>query len=100
MVQMYLGGHSADDPRISPLQADYAGAPPVWICVGDTEILHDDACRLQQRLKDQGVAVTFDEKHDLPHVWPLFHAYLPEARQTLDDLAGWITALHPSADEN
>ena len=100
MVQMYLAGADRNDPRISALNADYQGAPPVWICVGDTEILRDDARRIQQRLKDQGVAVTFLEAHDLPHVWPIFHNILPEARQTLGTLAGWIKALPRPAGES
>ena len=32
----------------------------------------------------------FTEEKDLPHVWPIFHNILPEARQTLDALATWI----------
>jgi len=39
------------------------------------------------------VPVAFHEEHDLPHVWPIFHNLLPEARQTLDTLADWIKAL-------
>ncbi len=35
MVRHYLNGRPADDPRASPLFADYAGAPPIWIAVGD-----------------------------------------------------------------
>jgi acetyl esterase/lipase len=82
------------------LGANYQGASPVWISVGDTEILRDDARRIQQRLKDQGVAVKFREAHDLPHVWPIFHNILPEARQTLDELASWIKALPRPANES
>lgn len=93
MVAMYLNGSDSSIPRISPLSADYRGAPPVWICVGDTEILRDDARRMWHLLQDQGVEVVFDEEHDLPHVWPIFHNILPEARQTLDRLADWIKAL-------
>lgn len=90
MGQMYLGGHSVDDPRVSPLKADYVGAPPVWITVGDTEILHDDARRMAARLQEAGVHATLRERTDLPHVWPIFHNVLPEGRETLDEVAGWI----------
>jgi len=90
MGQMYLGDHPSADPEISPLRRTYPAAPPIWLTVGDTEILRDDSRALAQALRDQGVAVTFEERHDLPHVWPIFHNFLPEARQTLDDLAEWI----------
>ena len=88
--QMYIGAQPAACPEISPLFADFTGATPVWLTVGDTEILCDDSRRMAQRLTAQGVEVTFDERQDLPHVWPLFHNSLPEARETLDQLAGWI----------
>ena len=92
MTEYYLSGHSADDPRASPLNADFTGAPPIWLTVGDTEILLDDSRRIDARLKDQGVPVTLKIERDLPHVWPLFHNVLPEATATLKTLAFWIRA--------
>lgn len=90
MSQMYLGGHPADDPVASPLFAMFSENAAVWITVGDTEILHDDTRRVVTHLKGHGADVTFEEQHDLPHVWPIFHNILPEARETLDSLADWI----------
>jgi len=96
LMGFYLGDHAGDDPRVSPLFADFNGAPPVWLCAGTAEILLDDTRRMTTRLRDQGVAVTEVIETDLPHVWPIFHNTLPEARQTLDQLAGWITSLSRS----
>ncbi|MFT6676549.1 MAG: acetyl esterase/lipase [Sulfitobacter sp.] len=93
--QMYLNGQDVDDPRVSPIKADFHGACPVWLTVGDTEILRDDSRLMAAHLENAGVSVHFDEKQDLPHVWPIFHNILPEARQSLDDLAVWIRALPP-----
>jgi len=93
MRGMFLAGHDADDPRASPLRGHYEGAPPVWMTVGDTEILRDDAVRMQARLEAQGVAGVLRVAEDHPHVWPLFHNFLPEATATLRDLAAWIRAL-------
>ena len=90
MAEMYLAGHPAKDPRVSAHFAPFGGAPPIWISVGDTEILRDDSRRLCARLSDEKVDVTFEERRDLPHVWPFFHNTLPEARETLDCLADWI----------
>lgn len=90
MAEMYLGGHGGTDPRASPLFADFRGAPPVWLTVGETEILHDDSARLAERLARSGVDVTYTTAWDLPHVWPIFHNILPEARVTLRDLGQWI----------
>ena len=96
----YLAGHDARDPRASPLFADFHGAPPVAIWAGDTEILLDDARRMAAHLKDDGVAVRCDILHDLPHAWPLFHNYLPEARETLDEIADWLSPLWPKSGES
>jgi acetyl esterase/lipase len=88
--EMFLNGEPCNDPRVSPLEGDFAGAPPVWFTVGDTEILCDDSHRLAKKCEAQGVSVTLIERHDLPHVWPIFHNILPEARETLDQLGQWI----------
>ena len=93
MVEMVMQGQPPDHPLASPIHGDFHGAPPVWICVGDTEILEDDARDMAARLRDHGVEVTLRVERDLPHVWPLFHNYLPEARSTLDSIAAWISTL-------
>ncbi|RKF16005.1 alpha/beta hydrolase [Roseovarius spongiae] len=93
MAAMYLAGAPAEDSRASPLNADFTGAPPVWLTASDSEILADDTRRMAARLLEQGVDVTCVIERDLPHVWPLFQTFLPEARQTLAELAGWITSL-------
>lgn len=90
LAEMFLQGHPGDDPDVSPLFARFDGSPSAWITVGDTEILLDDARRLAAQMRSEGVQVQLVQEHDLPHVWPLFHNILPEARQTLNALAAWI----------
>ncbi|WP_254694111.1 alpha/beta hydrolase [Sulfitobacter sp. SK012] len=90
MAEIFLNGQPPDDPRCSPLHGQFHGAPPTWFTVGDTEILRDDARRLADVLRRDGAPVNLVERHDLPHVWPLMHNILPEARETLDALAEWI----------
>lgn len=92
MAQFYLAGQSPDDPGVSPLNGDFHGAPPVWLTVGDSEILYDDSVRMATHLTAQNVTTTLCVEHDLPHVWPIFHNVLPEARSTLAALAKWISA--------
>lgn len=93
MAARYLGTADPRDPRASPLYADFTGAPPVYLTAGDTEILLDDTTRMAERLRAQGVAVTVEDARDLPHVWPIFHNALPEARATLRRVARWISPL-------
>ena len=93
MADLYLGDADPRDPRASPVFAHFAGAPPVWLTVDDTEILRDDCVRLRDLMVEHGVPVTLEVTSGLPHDWPIFHNVLPEARTTLDQLAGWAKAL-------
>ena len=87
----YLNGAPADDPRASPIFADFKGASAVRIWVGDTEILLDDSRRMAAHLQAQGVDVDLTVARDLPHVWPIFARWqLPESDATLGDIAAGI----------
>lgn len=88
----YLNGAPAEDPRATPLFADFTGAGPVALYASDSEVFLDDTRRMAAALRAQGVPVTERIEAGLPHVWPIFHNYLPEARATLADLAGRISA--------
>ena len=90
MTDVIIGDGDRKDPRASPLFANFKGAPPMWLRVGDTEILRDDTWRMADVLEQQGVQVDVKTERDLPHVWPLFHNLLPEARSTLREAADWI----------
>lgn len=87
---LYLQGHDPQDPRASPINADFQGSPPVYLAVGTTEMLRDDSIRLRDHLMQSGVDVTLEMGEDLPHVWPLFRPMIPEADQTLRNIADWI----------
>jgi acetyl esterase/lipase len=95
---IYMNGADPADPRASPLFADFTGASPVHLWVGDTEILRDDARRMADRLRGQGVQTGLTEERKLPHVWPIFPAWqLPESASTLDEVARAIQTSLDSA---
>ncbi|RYH08314.1 alpha/beta hydrolase [Tropicimonas sp. IMCC6043] len=93
LVGFVLGGIAADDPRVSPLFAAFADPPPVRLHVGTTEILRDDSRRMEAHLRAAGGRVSLREWPEAPHLWPIFDGYIPEARETLEDLAEFIRAL-------
>lgn len=97
---LILGGArpgDADDPRLSPLHAQFPAPPPVQIHVAQTEILRDDSLRLRNRLPDAEIRLW----GDLVHAWPTLHTWLPEARETLDQTADFIQrSLPPRSDES
>jgi epsilon-lactone hydrolase len=89
----YLAGADPRDPRASPVFGRFEGAPPVLIQSSRHEILRDDARRMVARLRECGVVVTHDEWEGVPHVWQLFHSWLPEGDRALD-AAGAFVAGH------
>ncbi len=94
----YLAGADPTDPRASPLFADFPDPPPVFLQVGAREILRDDSRRMAERLRAAGGAVTLDEWPDAPHVFTMFDAYLPEAREGLRRIGRFIDGLWEGRD--
>jgi acetyl esterase/lipase len=88
----YLNGADPETPLASPLYGDLAGLPPLLIQVGAGEVLRDDAERFAAKARAAGVAVDFSVWRNMPHVWQLFQAVLPEARQALDQAAAFARA--------
>ncbi|MDF1856122.1 alpha/beta hydrolase fold domain-containing protein [Pseudooceanicola sp.] len=91
----YLAGADPRDPGVSPLFADFPDCPPVWLHVGQTEILRDDTLRMTEHLRGQGAEVSLDLWADLPHVVAIFQGWLPEADAVLRGAAGFIRARFP-----
>ncbi len=87
-VERYLQGAPADDPRASPLFAAFPGCPPIHLQHSESEILRDDTLRMADRLRGFGAEVTVQSWPHAPHVWQMFHGWIPEARDALDDAAG------------
>lgn len=93
----YLAGTAPDDPRASPLFADFPDAPPVFLQFSSVEILRDDSRRMAARLRSFGADVTCDEWADTPHVFTLFAGWVPEAREGIARAARFINGLWADA---
>jgi acetyl esterase/lipase len=91
MAEHYLVGGDPRHPLASPVHADLTGLPPLLIQVGTAEVLFDDAARLAEKARLAGIDVTFDPWEEMLHVWHVF-AMLPEARQAIERIAGFIRA--------
>jgi acetyl esterase/lipase len=90
MAQAYLGGQNPRTPLAAPLYADLRGLPPLFIQVGTSETLLDDARRLAERAKAAGVDTTLEEWPDMIHVWHLFGSFLPEAQEASDRIGEFV----------
>lgn len=76
-------GGDPRDPLASPLYADLRGLPPLLIHVGADETLRDDSTELAVRARAAGVRVEMTVWPVVPHVWQMFHPFVPEGRQSL-----------------
>jgi monoterpene epsilon-lactone hydrolase len=90
-AQFYVGDGDRRAPLASPLYADLQGLPPLLIHVGADETLLDDSTRLAERAQRAGVKVQLKIYPAVPHVWQLFHRYIPEGRSSLRE-AGMFLA--------
>jgi len=90
MASNYIGENDPGNPLISPLYADMQRIPPLLIHVGSDEMLLDDATRLAAKAERAGVAVTLKIYDRMWHVWHLFAKLMPEAKQAVRELGGFI----------
>ncbi len=89
-ARLYLGGTPATDPLASPLYADLHGLPPMIIHASDNEIVRDDSVRFAGKARAAGVPVELKVWPGLPHVWQAFIPFIPEARESLDEMASFL----------
>lgn len=71
MIHNYAKGQDLKNPLISPLFGDYEGFPPVYIQVGNNEILLDDSVMLYKKLLKANVSVKLDMFRGMWHVFQM-----------------------------
>ena len=87
VAQLYLAGADPKTPTASPLYADLANLPPMFIQASEQEILLDDSVRLAEKIRAAKGVVELQIWPNLPHVWQLGQSFLPEARKALRQAA-------------
>lgn len=94
MAGMFLGGKTDPlDPLANPLEADYAGFPPLYIAASSDETLASDARRLHEKATAQGVDSTLSLVPGMQHVFPSLAGRAPEADAEIARIASWYRAL-------
>jgi epsilon-lactone hydrolase len=89
-TQVYLGDTPPTHPYASPVYADLHGLPPLFIMAGSTEVLLDDSQRVADNARAAGVDCEFEVWKNMPHVWPVFAPFIPEANRALDHAAAFV----------
>jgi acetyl esterase/lipase len=88
-AEFYVGAGDRRAPLASPVYADLRGLPPLLVHVGEDETLLDDSRRLVENAKRAGVAAELKIWPAVPHVWQLFHRWIPEGRESLREAAAF-----------
>jgi acetyl esterase/lipase len=88
----FLAGHDPADPATMPMHADLRGFGPVYIQVGEAELLLDDSRLLAQRLRAAGVEVELEEFEAQQHSFQMAVGRVPEADRAIAALAAWTSA--------
>lgn len=92
MTKVYVPeGERMEDPMISPLYGDFAEFPPVYIQVGENEILLSDATELHKRLVKAGVPAKLDRFKGMWHVFQM--SPLHTASEAMERNAEFICSL-------
>ena len=86
----YLGGADPKNPGASPLFGDPTGLPPIYLLVGSTEVLLDDARRLFTKLSSAGIETSIDVGPEMPHNWPLFAYAIPEGEASVRKIGAFF----------
>ncbi len=82
-AKLYARDLPVTDPKISPINGDWQGLPPILAFGGGDDILVTDARALKAKLP----ATEYDERAGLMHDWPLF--FFPESRDAQAKIAAF-----------
>lgn len=93
MADAYLKQTDPRNPYASPLYADLSGLPPLFIQVGTSECLLDDALRLAQKAKAAGISVELEKWKDKVHMWQYFAPIYAPGQAALESAGAFIRRL-------
>ncbi len=87
----YMDESDPMSPYASPIFHDLHGLPPVYIQVGEEELLLDDSTRFADKAKAAGVDVTLEIFAKKFHVFNAFWRVLPRAREANKKLGAFLS---------
>ncbi|NQV87665.1 MAG: alpha/beta hydrolase [Woeseiaceae bacterium] len=90
VADLYCEPHQRRFPLVSPVFADIEGLPPMFIQVGDDEILLSDSERIADACIAAGIEVELEIWPEMWHVFQMFVGEMPESRQAIDLIGIYI----------
>lgn len=86
----YCESYQERFPEVSPVFANVEDLPPMYIQVGDDEILLSDSERFANELIAAGIDVQLEVWPEMWHVFQMFIGKMPEAGQAIDKIGVYI----------
>ncbi|MDI1302060.1 MAG: alpha/beta hydrolase [bacterium] len=86
----YAGANDSQHPHISPVFADLAGLPPIYVQTGAKELFLDDSRTLAARCRTAGTSCELEIWPGMWHAFALFAPLLPEANRALARAGRWL----------
>jgi acetyl esterase/lipase len=90
VANLYCEPHQRRFPLVSPVFADIEGLPPMFVQVGDDEILLSDSERITDACIAAGIEVELEVWPEMWHVFQVFVGNMPESRQAIDNVGRYI----------
>jgi epsilon-lactone hydrolase len=87
----YMGDADPLSPYASPIFHDLSGLPPIYIQVGEEELLLDDSTRFSEKAKLAGAEITLEVFAKEFHVFNAFWRILPRAREANRKLGNFLS---------
>jgi len=83
--------HDATDPRVCPVRMpSLRRLPPAFVVTAEYDVLRDEGERYVERLREDGVDVTFERAAGLHHGFIRLFGILDEPAQWVDRIAAWM----------
>ena len=97
---LYLQGHRANDPSVSPLLGVSAGFPQTLVFASSDEILLGDALGLTRSLADVGTSVSLEVVARMPHAWLSVAPDHPSSSLLVERVGGFVRQELERVDSN
>ena len=90
IADYYCEPQQRRDPLVSPVFADVGGLPPLYIQVGDDEILLSDSERIAENIIAAGGEIRLEIWPEMWHVFQMFVGKMPESGRAIDNIGDFI----------
>ncbi|TYR78120.1 alpha/beta hydrolase [Priestia megaterium] len=94
LADNYLNGVSPNVPYASPIYGDLRGLPPIYVMVGEAEIMLSESLTFVTRAALAGVNIRFSSWPSMFHNWLCCHSFLDEAKAGIISAGAFMNELY------